>query len=61
MTASDGCGYISEKLANEVSKKYKYKEFESHIIMQSYSAFQIRIGGAKGVLLRNPLLEGNII
>ena len=38
---SDGCGLIHPDLASEIAKKYK---------LSNCSAFQIRLGGAKGVL-----------
>ena len=41
---SDGCGFIHPDLAAEIAHKYKFTNM---------SAFQIRLGGAKGVLAVN--------
>jgi RNA-dependent RNA polymerase len=46
---SDGVGYISPDLANVAARKLGYT---------SASAFQIRLAGAKGVLMQNPSLSG---
>ena len=51
-TFTDGVGYISPQLALYVAKKYNF----SHV-----SAFQIRIAGAKGVLMVKDELEGKHI
>lgn len=45
-TFTDGCGSISESLAALISEKFK--------LPISSSAFQIRLGGAKGVLMVKP-------
>jgi len=49
---TDGIGQISLDLALESANKFKY-DFAS--------AFQIRIGGVKGIVAINPKLEGQII
>ena len=38
---SDGCGWIHPELAAKIAKEFKHSQM---------SAFQIRIGGAKGVV-----------
>lgn len=43
-TFSDGCGYIHPQLASDIAKKFKFTNI---------SALQIRLGGAKGVLVVN--------
>jgi hypothetical protein len=45
---TDGCGFISKDLCSLI---------ESHFGIKS-SAFQIRLAGAKGVLMLNPALKG---
>ena len=49
---SDGCGNLSKELAAEIDKKYGLKEC---------SAYQIRLGGIKGVLMYKPELEGKVV
>ncbi|CDW77053.1 rna-directed rna polymerase [Stylonychia lemnae] len=49
---TDGCGYISPQLAQIVSEQFGYKR---------NSAFQIRFGGAKGVLMIKPELKGRMV
>lgn len=51
-TFSDGSGYISEELAELIAKKHGY---------QKCSAFQVRMGGIKGVLVWKPELDGRLI
>lgn len=41
---SDGCGWITEELAQNVAGYFKHGKL---------SAFQIRVGGAKGILAVN--------
>jgi hypothetical protein len=48
-TFTDGVGHISEELAAIAAKKFSYT---------NCSAFQIRIAGAKGVLMTKPGLQG---
>lgn len=48
-TFTDGVGHISEELALIAAKKFNYT---------NCSAFQIRIAGAKGVLMVKPGLQG---
>lgn len=45
-TFTDGCGYVSKYLAEIISKQFN--------LSLPASAFQIRIGGAKGVLMVAP-------
>lgn len=49
---TDGCGNVSNAIANEINKKHKL----SHC-----SAYQIRLGGTKGVLMLKPSLEGRCV
>lgn len=49
---TDGVGYISPELAREAAEYFKYSQV---------SAFQIRLAGAKGVLMVKPELEGRCI
>ena len=46
---TDGVGYISIELAARIAKDYNY---------QKTSAFQVRIAGAKGILMEKKGLEG---
>ena len=46
---TDGVGYISTELALEVAKDFRFKKV---------SAFQIRLAGAKGVLMEKEGIEG---
>ena len=46
---TDGVGYISSELANAVAKDFRFKKV---------SAFQIRLAGAKGVLMEKEGIEG---
>lgn len=48
-TFTDGVGHISEELAAIAAKKFNYAKC---------SAFQIRIAGAKGVLMIKPGMQG---
>ena len=48
-TFTDGVGHISEELATFAAKRFNYTKC---------SAFQIRIAGAKGVLMVKPGLQG---
>lgn len=45
-TFTDGCGHISHSLATKISKVFGHTN--------ACSAFQIRMGGAKGVLMVVP-------
>jgi RNA-dependent RNA polymerase len=47
---TDGGGLISKQLADEINEQYGLDEC---------SAYQIRLGGCKGVLLVDPSLKGN--
>ena len=49
---TDGVGYISTELALEVAKEFRF---------QKVSAFQIRIAGAKGVLMEKQELPGRMV
>ena len=51
-TFTDGVGYISPQLALETALKYRFNQV---------SAFQVRIAGAKGVLMVKKELEGKQI
>ena len=51
-TFSDGCGNISSDLAAEIDALYD---------LTCCSAYQVRIGGNKGVLVHEPTLDGRII
>lgn len=51
--ASDGCGYISQELLDSIMAKINKSS--------NYSALQIRIGGAKGMVVVNPDLPGEIL
>jgi len=44
-TFSDGCGFIRPDLALQIAQSFKFTNI---------SAFQVRLGGAKGVLAVNP-------
>lgn len=49
---TDGVGYISPQLAIETAKRFRFSQV---------SAFQIRLAGAKGVVMVKPELEGRKI
>jgi RNA-dependent RNA polymerase len=46
---TDGCGFISQDLANKLAPLFGFSQA---------SAFQIRLGGCKGVLVVNKDLKG---
>ena len=49
---TDGCGYINPVLALKLARKYN---------MSNASAFQIRIGGAKGIcMVKLTLFDGKM-
>ena len=52
MAYTDGCGNISFDIVEEINKHYNLKRC---------SAYQIRIGGVKGVLMYKPDLDGKMI
>ena len=49
---TDGVGYISQEIAQEIAKDFRFDQV---------SAFQIRIAGAKGVLMVKPELQGRMV
>ncbi|EGO19463.1 hypothetical protein SERLADRAFT_442939 [Serpula lacrymans var. lacrymans S7.9] len=57
---TDGCGTISVALCNEVWSSLRNRKKHKHV-KNVPSAYQFRIGGAKGVLVQDPRLEGNVV
>lgn len=51
---SDGCGLISEELAEAVATELKQQNRISPLVKVNPSAFQLRFGGLKGVVVTYP-------
>ncbi|KAL0945576.1 hypothetical protein HGRIS_014736 [Hohenbuehelia grisea] len=58
---TDGVGTISSQVAREVWSNLQRTRTKSRNVRQVPSAYQFRLGGAKGVLVHDPHLKGRVV
>ncbi|KAG1819741.1 RdRP-domain-containing protein [Suillus subaureus] len=58
---TDGCSSISVELAKEVWRSMQKGEKRSAKLRHVPSAFQFRLGGAKGMVVQDPTIQGRLV
>lgn len=58
---TDGCSPISVGLAKEIWKHLQKGKKRPAKLRNTPSAFQFRLGGAKGMVVQDPTIEGNLV
>lgn len=58
---TDGCSPVSVGLAKEIWKSLQKGKKRPAKLRNTPSAFQFRLGGAKGMVVQDPTIEGNLV
>ncbi|KAG1835528.1 RdRP-domain-containing protein [Suillus variegatus] len=58
---TDGCSSISVELAKEIWRSMQKRKKRSAKLRHVPSAFQFRLGGAKGMVVQDPTIQGKLV